>query len=334
MSVNVLVTGGTGFLGRRLVDGLLNEDVQIRCLVRRSSDLSALKALTSRQRTGRLEIVEGELSSPTALRKLLGGIEVVYHLAASLSGSTASMFQGSVIPTRFLAQASVDANVKRFVLVSSLGVYGAAGLRNGSLLDESSPVDPHPEWRDPYSFSKIRQEHVAWEFAREQGLPLVVVRPGVIYGPGRPLLTSRVGLSVGPWLIRMGGSQRLPYTYVENCADAILRAGFAAGVENQIFNVIDDDLPTGRAVLRALRRHGRPIRSLWIPRPLITPLAALYGWYADWSQGQLPAVLTSYKAGSMWKPLRYSNAKAKELLQWCPQVSIEEGFRRTLGAVT
>src|SRR5690606_22540262 len=111
-----------------------------------------------------------------------------------------------------------EQKVGRFVLVSSMGVYGAQGVQQWGTLDESTPVDPYPERRDPYTCSKLEQEAVAKKLSEQLGVPLVIVRPGVIYGPGRSLITSRVGLTLGPLLIRMGGEQPLPYTHVENCA--------------------------------------------------------------------------------------------------------------------
>lgn len=330
MFVTALVTGGTGFLGRRLVKELLGEGVRVRCLTRATSDLETLRQELSPESLSRLEFTSGDLSDRASVERALEGVEVVYHLAAALAGSCSTMFLNTVIPSRTLMEASAVSGVRRFVLVSSLGVYGTETLHRWGTLDETTPVDPHPEQRDPYSFSKIRQEAVAWELRNKLGLPLVVVRPGVIYGPGRSVLTSRVGLSLGPLLIRMGGGQSLPYTYVENCAAAICRAGLTPDIEGEIFNVIDDDLPTGRHILKLLRKNGKKMRSLWVPRLLISPLSALYGWYSRWSEGQLPPVLSYYKSEAIWKPLRYSNLKAKQKLNWSPTISTEEGLKRTI----
>ena len=210
--------------------------------------------------------------------------------------------------------------------MSSLGVYGTSTMRSGSLLDEGSPIDPHPHLRDPYSYSKVMQEHAAREVSEEAGLPLVIVRPGVIIGPGRGVLSARVGLQLGPLMVRMGGTQTLPYTYVDNCAAAIRQAGLAAGVEGQVFNVIDDDLPTAKGLLRMCKRVGQKVKSVWVPRPLIQPMAGTYDWYHRWSRGQLPGVLTPYRTASIWKPLKYTNQKAKERLNWQPDVSFDEAF--------
>ncbi len=332
MSQIAFVTGGAGFLGRRLIHSLVNRGVSVRCLVRGSIDpAEVFSSLTAEQRRS-IQIVRGDVSDRNLLDSELPQVDVVYHLAAALGGTPSTMFLNTVIPTRTLLEASALADVKRFVLISSLGVYGTQGMKRWGRLDESIPVDPLPEERDPYSFSKIRQEEIAWQARERWGLPLVVVRPGVIYGPGRTLLTSRVGLSVGPILVRMGGQQLLPYTYVDNCAEAIAQAGLVSGVEGEIFNVVDDQLPNGKKIVRLLRRHGKQIRSIWIPRPAIGTLSSLYEWYSKWSQGQLPAVLTRHKSDAIWKPVLYSNEKAKQKLNWSPKISTEEGLQRTVSS--
>ena len=328
------LTGATGFLGRRLVRTLREDGLRVRCLVRGSSDIAPLRDFVGPDLWSGVDIVQGDLSDAACLARLMQGCDTVYHAAAALGGSTAVMFLNTVVPTRRIIDAALSNDVRRFVLVSSLGIYGVAGLRTGSLLDESSPVDPSPQLRDPYTYSKVAQEQVAWEAHRERGLPLVVIRPGVIFGEGRDVLSSRVGLKVGPLLLRMGGSQTMPYTYVENCAAALRCAGLAEGVEGEVFNVLDDGLPTGSQLLKMYRRSGRRLRSLWLPRPAIGPVSSLYEWYSRWSQGQLPAVITRYKSDSIWKGVRYTNAKAKSRLGWKPAVGFDEAFRRSVDALT
>ncbi|SFH71686.1 NAD-dependent epimerase/dehydratase family protein [Planctomicrobium piriforme] len=330
MSQTAFVTGGAGFLGRRLIRCLVARNMTVRCLVRGSSDLAPLFAELSEKQQAQVQLVRGDVADRALLDEELPQTDIVYHLAAALGGSPSTMFLNTVIPTRTLLEAAALADVQRFVLVSSLGVYGTQHVRNWGKLDETTPVDPHPELRDPYTFSKIRQEAIAWEARERWGLPLVVVRPGVIYGPGRSLLTSRVGLSLGPLLVRMGGSQQLPYTYVENCASAIALAGVTPGIDGQIFNVVDDDLPNGKRILRTIRKSGQRVRSVWVPRLAIGPLSSIYERYANWSEGQLPAVITHYKSQAIWKPVRYSNEKAKHSLNWSPAISTEDALSKTV----
>jgi nucleoside-diphosphate-sugar epimerase len=257
------------------------------------------------------------------------GCDVVFHLAATMRGATAAFFLTNVIATRHLLEVASRAGVRRLVLVSSLGVYGTGHLKPGDVLDERCPLDPVPHLRDAYSFSKIAQEQVCWEAYRRGEVPLVVVRPGVLYGPGRDCLSNRVGLRLGRYLLKMGGRQRLPYTFVENCAEAISLAATVPGIEGEAFNIVDDGLLTADELLRPYRREVEHVRVLPLPYRLISPLSGLCEWYHRWSQGQLPAVLTRYKSAAQWKPLRYANAKAKEVLGWRPRTDFPEGLRKT-----
>ena len=196
-------------------------------------------------------------------------------------------------------------------------------------MDETCPLDPEPHRRDPYTYSKVEQERVAWQAYREGQISLTVVRPGVIYGPGRGCLSGRVGLQINGVLVKMG-NQRLPYTFVDNCAQAVLLAGTAAGAVGQAFNVVDDDSPTGSQLLAEYRRRGGRLRVVRVPGPAIRPLSWACERYHRWSRGQLPAVLTPYKSAAQWKPMRYSNAKAKAALGWVPRVGFGQGLRVTL----
>ncbi|MBX3441529.1 MAG: SDR family NAD(P)-dependent oxidoreductase [Planctomyces sp.] len=326
----MLVTGGAGFLGRRVVRELVREGCRVRCFLRPSTRIDDLRECVGTRDWHAVETFRGDLQDPDDCRRAVAGADIVFHVAAGLSGGAAVLFANTVMPTRQLVAACETEGVKRFVHVSSLGVYGAGSLRRHALLDESCPVDPHPHLRDPYTYSKIVQEQVCREAFERGRLPLVVIRPGVIYGPGRGLLSNRIGLTLGGTLVRFGSRRPLPYVYVDHCATAIRQAGLTPGIEGETFNVLDDHLPTAREVLAACRRAGRPVRSLWLPESAIGPLSSLYERYSRWSEGQLPAVLTRYRSDAMWKPLKFSNARARERLRWAPHLSFEETAQLSL----
>jgi nucleoside-diphosphate-sugar epimerase len=328
--MNMLVTGGAGFLGRRVVRSLCDLGRPVRCFLRSGSSGEELLNWLGPARARLVEFFRGDLSQLDDCRRALEGVDRVLHVAAGLSGGPAPLFLNTVIPTRVLVAACLERSLERFVLVSSLGVYGAGAVARMDVLDESCPVDPYPHRRDPYTYSKIVQEQVAWEAHRDAGLPLVVIRPGVIYGPGRGALSNRIGLQLGSRLLRIGGGRLLPYVYVDHCASAVCQAAVVPGIEGEAFNILDDDLPTGRRVLQLYRRAGRPVRSLWLPQCLIGPASSIYEAYSRWSQGQLPAVITRYRSDAMWRPLRFSNAKARARLAWRPEWPFEETFRRSL----
>ena len=328
-----LLTGATGFLGRRILRDLVSQDWALRCAVRPSSDTDALASFFGDQwqaAESQIDFVTGDLASEDFCSEVTDGVDCVFHAAAALGGSPSSLILNTVVPTRTLLTAAAAQQVRRVVLVSSLGVYGPQKLRRGSVLDESCPVDEAPALRDAYTYSKTLQEEVARTISADRGLPLIVIRPGVIYGDERGVLSHRIGLPLGPLLLRMGGSQQIPFTYVDNCAAAIVKAGLAEDVDGQTINVVDDELPTGREVVRRYRRNGHRLKTISIPRWSISCLARFNEWYSRKTEEQIPAVLTRHRAGAMWRPLTYSNERARRLLNWSPAVSLDEASQRTL----
>jgi nucleoside-diphosphate-sugar epimerase len=253
----------------------------------------------------------------------------VIHLAAGLKGSAADLFLNSVVCSKNLLEAIAASGRKvKVVHVSSFGVYASAAMRPGEILTEESPLEPEPVRRDLYSYSKLRQEQLFHEYSRRHGIPLVVVRPGVIYGPRGSLLSVRVGLTLGPIFVFLGGRNRLPLTYVDNCADAIIAAAGSEAAVGQTFNIHDDDLPTCAEYLRRYRREVGRLRVVRIPYRATLLLSRLIERYHIRSKGQLPAILTPYKARANWKSMRFDNRKIKSL-GWRPLISTDEGLRTT-----
>jgi len=328
----VLVTGSTGFLGQRIVRGLANTGRPIRALVRPGTDPHVLDDCLSGSSISRVEMIHASFTDLPALRRAVDGVDIVLHVAASKTGSAASQVANNVVGSENLFKAAVESHTPRFVLVSSFAVIGTSELPRASLIDESVGIERHPERRDPYSFAKHRQEMLAWKYRQDFGLPLVVVRPGAIFGPGQNFLVSRIGVSLFGLFLHLGGGNRIPLTYVDNCADAVIQAGLVPGIEGEVFCIVDDDLPTSRQLLRRYRHVVAPVRFVPVPFVLLRQLARLNVWYSRRTNGHLPAVFTPYKVDGMWKGQRYSNAKAKHLLQWTPRIPMEEALSVTFAA--
>jgi nucleoside-diphosphate-sugar epimerase len=328
----ILVTGAAGFIGSRLVENLLDRGFRnLRCFARPSGRSAAIEALRAGRDGARIELFQGNLTSKADCAAAAKGVAVIFHLAAGRGEkSYPDAFLNSVVTTRNLLEASLaHQSLRRFVNVSSFSVYTNRQKPGGKLLDEACPVDEHPELRgDAYSFAKVRQDQMVLDYGKRFGMPHVIVRPGYVYGPGKNAITGRVGIGTFGLFLHLGGSNIIPFTYVENCAEAIALAGLKPGVDGEVFNVVDDNLPTSRQFLRQYKKHVRRFKSLYLPHALSYALCYLWEKYSSWSHGQLPPVFNPRDWHVTWKKTRYSNHRAKSRLGWTPRVSTAEGMRR------
>ena len=219
--------------------------------------------------------------------RAVDGVELLFHLVAAMKGSPADMFQNSVLTARNLLEAIGDRKPIRIVLVSSFGVYGVAGLGRGAMVDESAPLEPNPGKRDLYSHTKLRQEQLFHEYEEKLGFELVCDPARHNLRTWRRPLSGRVGLNLFGCFLHLGGSNLLPLTYVENCAEAIVVAETCRRTSaGKAYNVHDDDLPTSRQYLRLYKRHVRNVRSVRVPYFGLLILSHMMERYHRWSKGQ------------------------------------------------
>ena len=328
----ILITGAAGFIGSRLVENLLDRGFRnLRCFARPSGDVARLSAIADRYPGARLDVVRGNLLSREDCAAATRDAAVIVHLAAGKGEkSFPDAFMNSVVTTRNLLDASLgQPGLRRFVHVSSFAVYANTSRARRRLLDESSPLEARPELRgEAYCFAKVKQEELLTEYGRKFGIPYVIVRPGAVYGPGQRDITGRVGISTFGLFMHLGGSNTIPFTYVDNCADAIALAGLRPGVEGEVFNVVDDDLPTSRQFLRLYKQHVARFPSVYVPHAVSHLLCWLWESYSTWSQGQLPPVFNRRRWHAYWKRTRYTNQRLKARLGWAPTVSTADGFAR------
>ena len=327
----ILVTGAAGFIGRRVVHALLSRGYRnLRCLVRFSSRTGELERVLADYGSSNVEILRGNLLSAQDCAAAVRDAKVVYHIAAGRGEkSFPDAFMNTVVTTRNLLDALVaDGSLRRFVNISSFAVYTNQDKPSRNLLDESCPVENHPERRgNAYCFAKAEQDKLVEEYSRRFGLPCVTLRPGYVCGAGNPGIHSRVGIGTFGVFLHLGGSNPLPLTYVDNCADAIALAGLTPGVDGEVFNVVDDHLPSSRTFLRLYKRNVRRFRSIYVPHTLSYLLCRCWETYSRWSQGQLPPVYNRSAWRASWKKTRYSNARLKSRLGWRPAVPVKEALR-------
>jgi len=308
--MRVCVTGGTGFLGRALVRRLLAEGAQARVLARPSKRADELEAQGA-------EVVHGDLSDPEAIERAVREAEVVYHAAAKINppGTRAEFFETNVRGTERVLQACLQAGVGRVVYLSSIAVYGL--VREGERISEDTPYDDAPEKRDLYAQSKTAADELAVSFAKKTGLPVAILRPGVVYGPGRPLPAGLLAFRLGKTDFVFGNpDHRIPLNYTENLIDAIqLVAGLKDGKLRQYIVVDDENLTLGQ--YHAAKREADGTRTLFFPGWPVLVGAPL---------GGIPRRQVTRALQDRW----YDTRRIREETGWAPKVPLREAIQRTL----
>jgi 2-alkyl-3-oxoalkanoate reductase len=321
--MRALVTGANGFLGRHVVAALLARGVAVRALVRPATRVEALGWPAS------VELFRADLRSSRDLEQAFQGVEVLVHLAASVTGGEDAQFAATVVGTERLLGAMARTPCKRLVLASSFSVYDWSNI-NG-VLDESSPLEPVPDLyeRDGYSIAKSWQERVVRRFAEEHHWELTVLRPGFIWGREHAYLAA-LGVQVSNVHFVIGPTSLMPVTHVENCADLFALATVDARARGETFNVVDNE---GERIWNFLGDYlqGMGERGIRIPIPYALAHGMVRLAFATVFRRnlKLPQILIPVRFESRLKPLRYTNRRARELLDWRPPLDYRASLERT-----
>jgi nucleoside-diphosphate-sugar epimerase len=306
-----------------VVETLLNRGyANLRCLVRPSSNLARLEHTKCAHPEARVEVMRGNLLVPSDCHQAVDGVRVIYHIAAGRDKTFAGCFADSVVATRnLLEEARRSEQLVRFVSISSFAVYSNYRMRRGAVLDESCPLEDEPQRRfEPYTYAKLKQDEIVMTYGRDYRVPYVIIRPGNVFGPGKRELPGRIGIDTFGVFLHLGGSNLIPFTFVENCAEAIVLAGIKRGVDGEVFNVVDDDLPRSRHFLHLYKKNVGAFRSIWVPYRIWSLLCRLWEWYSQRSGGQIPPAFNARSCSAFWKGNRYSNTKIKTMLGWSPRI--------------
>lgn len=328
--MKLLVTGANGFLGNYVVLEGLRKGHTVRALVRPATDVATLGWPTSEN----LEIVRADLRSRAGLADAVRGVDSVIHLAAAKSGDVYTQYAGTVVATENLLAAMTETGVHRIVAISSFSVYDYAKASPLAPVDEQTPREQDALDRDAYAHTKLVQEQLIRDHAAAHQWSLVVLRPGMIWGRDN-LLNAWIGMSGGNrFWIRTGAWARIPLTYVENCAEAIVMAASSKAAQGETFNIVDDAVPTQRQFTRMVLRRLSP-RRMVIPVSysllrLTAGSIALVNKRLLGNRARVPSLLVPSRLAARGRPLQYSNKKIKTVLGWTPHYTLEEGLDRSL----
>ena len=302
----VLVTGGEGFIGSHLVERLVHEGAEVRTLVQYNA-FGRFGWLDPAVH-GDVRVLPGDVRDPGRVREAVDGCEVVFHLAALIGipysyVAPESYVQVNVLGTQNVALACRQAGVSRLVHTSTSETYGTA-LRVP--IDEDHPLQP----QSPYSASKIGGDMMALSFWHAFELPVAVVRPFNTYGPRQStravIPTILTQLHAGAPQIRLGTTvPTRDFNYVEDTVAGFLAVAACDRAVGQVVNVGSGrEISIGDLVELLVRTTGSTAEVVVDP-DRVRP------------------------AGSEVDRLLCDNTRAREWAGWEPQVTLEEGLRRT-----
>lgn len=309
----ILITGATGFLGGALARRLSAGGVNVVALARSSSKVEGLTQVG-------IPVVRGDMTNRGSLREAVLDCEVVIHCAASF-GHPDEQRDVNINGTRALAEECGFAGVKRMVYISSIAVYGFA--RRGIVTEEDKPVPG----AYAYARTKYGGELALRDVALHTGMQRVIVRPGMIYGPGSPNWTAGLFRYVkrNPIVFPGSGSGSAHPIFLDDVIDMLVRVHDDDALNGEVFNCSPDPAPTWREWLlgyASLAGHHN-----WLPIP---PFLAKTG--AGIAMGFAPPASLLRDLPDMvdqfLSSVTYSTAKARSMLGWTQKVSLQEGIAR------
>jgi nucleoside-diphosphate-sugar epimerase len=312
--VSLLITGGTGFVGRALVRRALGDGRFVRLALRRADSHSSA--------TG---VVVGDINGETQWTAALTGVDTVIHLAARVH----VMAEGAADPlaafraintegTLALARQAASAGVRRLVMISSIKVNGESTLAGQPF---TAHQDARPE--DPYGRSKWEAELRVRDLAREMGLEVVIIRPPLVYGPGVKANFAAMMRAVQrglPLPLASVTQNRRSLVSLDNLVDLLITCIDHPAAANQTLLVSDgEDLSTADLLRRLGDAMVKPARLFPVPVPLLRAGAALIG-----KQGVAQRLLDN---------LQVDISHTRETLGWTPPITVDEGLRRAVAGL-
>lgn len=321
-TMNLLVTGGGGFIGRNLVAALVAQGHRVRTLARSHHPVLEQPGV---------EPIRGDVTDAASCARAVQGVESVFHVAAraSMSVRLEPFIQTNLEGTRKLVDAAKQAGVKRFVYTSTPSVVFSREGHTGAA--ESAPLVQ--DQLSPYAWSKARAEEVV-RAANSETFKTVALRPHLVWGPGDTQLTAKLVARAKAGKLKLvgDGSAKVDTTYIDNCVDAHLAAeralaeGRAAG---QAFFISNDEPVTIRTFVdEVLRAHGLEPQYGTVSAKVAVALGAVFETAYRWAGSDKEPPLTRFIAINLATPHWFDLSAARRELSYRPRVSLAQGFQR------
>jgi 2-alkyl-3-oxoalkanoate reductase len=319
-----LITGAGGLVGSSLAEACVKRGYKVKALIRSGSDGSFLEKLG-------VEVVRGDLQDKTLPIEATQGVDTVFHCAAKVGdwGSVDSYRQVNVEGLRKLLDSLNPAQLYKFVHFSSLGVYEA---RHHYQTDESTP--PPDQHFDGYTQSKMESEKLALQYHKDKGYPIVVLRPGFIYGPRDRTVLPRLMEKLKTKEVKYIGSSSYAMNniFVGNLVQAAFLALDNPNAVGQVFNLTDGEKVSKKRFITTIAKGMNLPTPFFLPVPLwLVKLIASSMEKKALKRGALEAPkITKANIKFLGLNLDFSIEKAKRILGYAPAKTFDEGMAETL----
>ena len=312
----ILITGASGFVGRSCVMQARSRGHKVLAVVRNMQNLP-------QDWDASVQVIPCDLAKQDAvltLSALADEFDTVIHCAARLTGSDADHAVDTLAASENLIS-GVQNFAPKIILVSSLSVYSGLALAPFDVVDESTPLEDHPQNRDAYCRAKLQQESLF----RAAKCPLTILRLGAVYGAGS-LWNGHLGVGVGAVFLQIGRGGEIPVTHVDHAAFALILAAENDLPDGTVLNVVDDDLPQKTSYLQAMRNHGFVKPVLVIPWQLFQ----FFGRILAAVGLSVPGLLRSAVLRARMMPLKYHNQRLKDQLNWHQAVPTDQAIAQAM----
>ena len=319
-----LITGAGGLVGSSLAEACVKRGYKVKALIRSGSDGSFLEKLG-------VEVVRGDLQDKSLPIEATQGVDTVFHCAAKVGdwGSVDSYRQVNVEGLRKLLDSLNPAQLYKFVHFSSLGVYEA---RHHYQTDESTP--PPDQHFDGYTQSKMESEKLALQYHKDKGYPIVVLRPGFIYGPRDRTVLPRLMEKLKTKEVKYIGSSSYAMNniFVGNLVQAAFLALDNPNAVGQVFNLTDGEKVSKKRFITTIAKGMNLPTPFFLPVPLwLVKLIASSMEKKALKRGALEAPkITKANIKFLGLNLDFSIEKAKRILGYAPAKTFDEGMAETL----
>jgi nucleoside-diphosphate-sugar epimerase len=325
--MKILITGASGFIGSHLAERLAKEGHKVRVLIREK------EAKTSENRKDSLELIEklgveivyGDLLNLESLKKAVQGVKIVFHLAAiarPMAIPRQVYFDINENGTKNLLDACINKKIKKIIIMSSVSAVGPA--RDENPVDEKTECKPV----DIYGWSKLSQEKIGEEYIKKYNLPVVFLRPPMVFGP-RDFEMLKLFKAVNKRFFPVKGNKKcMEFLYVENLVEACLLA-MKKGKIGEKYHVSNGGHYSINEIIDSIAKaENKKLFPIKFPNfvfvtggYIIEFIAKTFGFHPPFKHDTVKWMTEKFWYSDM--------SKAEKELGYKPKISLDEGVKRT-----